>query len=108
MPFHPPIPERKQPGKSSGAFGTLIQAEKLMQIAFILPCAVFIGWLGGDWLARRLHQPWPIALGLLLGGAAGLVAVIRMALDSMKGVQVDDSDTGPKQNGPKENTEDRP
>ena len=99
MPFHPPIPERKPPGRSSGAFGTLVQAEKLMQIAFILPCAVFIGWLGGDWLGRRLHQPWPIALGVLLGAAAGLVAVIRMALQSMKDVKVEDTKPGPKQDG---------
>ena len=84
MPYHPPIPERKQPGRPSGPFGALVQAEKLMQIAFILPCAVFIGWLGGAWLAGRVHQSWPIAVGVLLGATAGLVAVIRMALQSLK------------------------
>jgi F0F1-type ATP synthase assembly protein I len=103
MPFHPPIPEKKDPAaRPSGPFGTLVQAEKLMQIAFILPCAVFIGWLGGDWGARRVHQPWPIAVGVILGAAAGMVAVIRMAMQSMKDVPVEDEDSGPK-----EDTEDR-
>ena len=83
MPYHRPIPDSKRGGGPSGAFGALVQAEKLMQIAFILPCAAFIGWLGGDWLGNRIHQKWPIALGVVLGATAGLVYVIRMAINAL-------------------------
>ena len=81
-------------------FGALVQAEKLTQIALILPCAAFIGWLAGDWFARRMHQQWPAALGIILGAAAGLVYVIRMALDAMKETGADD-DSGEKGSGSK-------
>ena len=42
MPFQRPIPESKPPEKNSGALAGYIEAEKLMQIAFVLPAAVAI------------------------------------------------------------------
>lgn len=84
MPFNPPIPEPKGRGKGTGLVSAIVQAEKMVQIALILPCAAFIGWLLGDWIGGRLHQPLIGALGLVLGGAAGLFYVIRMALDAVK------------------------
>lgn len=60
-----------------------VQAEKLIQIALILPCSAFIGWLGGAWLGGRVHQPWIGAAGVAFGGAAGLYYVIRLAMDSL-------------------------
>ncbi len=33
-----------------------MQAEKLIQIAMMLPSAAFIGWLIGAWADGRLHQ----------------------------------------------------
>ena len=83
MPFNAPIPNRKGDGKPSGLFSALIQAEKMIQVAFILPCAAFIGWLGGDWLGGRLHQPWLAAVGVVFGGAAGLVYVVRLAMNAL-------------------------
>ena len=50
MPYNRPIPDPKQSGKDPGLFSAWIQAEKLMQIALVLPCAAFIGWLIGAWL----------------------------------------------------------
>jgi hypothetical protein len=97
MPFHRPIPERKNDGRPSGPFAALVQAEKLMQIAFILPCAAFIGWLGGAWLSNRIDQKWPIAAGVMLGAAAGLVYVIRMALDAMNASGKPDDDSNQKE-----------
>jgi hypothetical protein len=103
MPFHRPIPDRSRGDRPSGPFAALVQAEKLMQIAFILPSAAFIGWLGGAWLAGRINQKWPIAVGVILGAAAGLVYVIRMAMDALNEAEKADAD----QNG-KESDRNRP
>lgn len=88
MPYHPPIPESKGGGKSNakstGLVNALIQAEKLMQIALVLPCAAFIGWLAGNWIGDRLHFPLAAAIGVAFGGAAGLFYVVRLALDQVK------------------------
>jgi ATP synthase protein I len=84
MPYHPPIPDPKPQGKGSGRnpglVSAIVQAEKLMQIALVLPCAVFIGWLGGAWLGTRLHHPWIAIVGLVFGGIAGLVYVVQLAM----------------------------
>jgi len=85
MTFHPPIPEDKQSRsagspKLSGGLGTLVEAEKLIQIAILLPSAVFIGWLGGVWLDNHFHQSWIGIVGMIFGGISGLVHVIRVAL----------------------------
>lgn len=105
MPFNPPIPNRKGDGKSPGLFSALVQAEKLIQIAFILPCAAFIGWLGGDWLGNRVHQPWLAALGVAFGGAAGLVYVIKLAMhaanDPANADEASNDDTSGKGNDSK-------
>jgi hypothetical protein len=37
MPFNRPIPDRQPRSKSSSGIDTLVQAEKLMQIAILLP-----------------------------------------------------------------------
>jgi F0F1-type ATP synthase assembly protein I len=57
-----------------------VQAEKVVQIALVLPSAVLIGWLGGAWLAGRLHHPWITLVGFTLGSVAGMVSAIRMAM----------------------------
>jgi len=85
MPFHRPIPENKQPGKSSFGFGAYVQAEKLMQIAILLPSSAFIGWLAGAWADTRLHQSWIGIAGIVVGGVSGLVYVIRLAMTTMSG-----------------------
>ncbi|MGA2349943.1 MAG: AtpZ/AtpI family protein [Terracidiphilus sp.] len=80
MPFNRPIPESKQHAKPVSALGSLIEAEKLGQIAFFLPSAVAVGW-GAGWLADHLlHQSWITIAGVILGSVAGLVSMIRMAL----------------------------
>ena len=80
MPFHRPIPNRKQPAKGSGMMQSWVEAEKLMQIAILLPCAAFIGWLFGSLADKWLHQTWIALAGIVLGGISGLVYVIRLAL----------------------------
>ena len=82
MPFNRPIPESKLPAKVSGGFGAYIEAEKLMQIALLLPSSAFVGWLAGAWLDSRLHQSWIGLAGIVFGGVSGLVYVVRLALTS--------------------------
>jgi ATP synthase protein I len=64
----------------SGMIGAWVQAEKLMQIALLLPSAAFIGWLAGYGLDRWLHQKWIGTAGAFFGIVAGLVGAVRMAI----------------------------
>jgi ATP synthase protein I len=84
MPYHNPIPPRpdddQRPKRDSGGLATLVQAEKMMQIAILLPSSAFIGWLFGLWLDKLLHQTWIGIAGIAFGGVAGLVYVIRLVL----------------------------
>jgi ATP synthase protein I len=84
MPFNRPIPDRKPPAKASSGFKAYVEAEKLMQIAILLPSATFIGWLAGAWLDSRLHQSWIAIAGVIFGSLSGLVYVVRMALAAEK------------------------
>jgi len=94
MPYHHPIPESKQSAekdgsgtsqanRASGGVGGLVaawvQAEKMIQIALVLPCAGFIGWLIGAGFDKWLHKTWIGMLGVGFGIVAGLVGVIQMA-----------------------------
>lgn len=86
MPFHRPIPDSSQRGKRSSIIDAIVQAEKMIQIAFVLPCATFIGWLIGLWLDRLLHQSWLAIVGLIFGGISGLVYAIKLAVMTEKQV----------------------
>lgn len=89
MPYHAPIPGRKEPALNSG-LKLFAEAEKLMHIAFVLPSAVFIGWLLGAWVGSKLHAGWLAIVGILLGCVSGLVYVIRMAFEAeAKAAQAD-------------------
>ncbi len=96
MPFHRPIPEAEPRTRTSRGVEGLVQAEKLMQIAILLPSAAFIGWLGGAWLDSRLHQSWIGIAGCVFGGISGLVYVVRLALasgrDSANGAGTENGD----------------
>jgi F0F1-type ATP synthase assembly protein I len=85
MAFNRPIPEqqkRKKAQSSGSGLETLVQAEKLMQIAILLPCSVFVGWLPGAWLDHALHQEWIGLAGMVFGGVSGLVYVVRLVMKS--------------------------
>jgi F0F1-type ATP synthase assembly protein I len=66
--------------KRSEGLDTLVKAERLTQIAFVLPAAVLIGWGGGVLLDKWLHQHWIYIVGLILGAVAGMVEAVRQAL----------------------------
>jgi len=80
MPYNRPIPDQKPERGNSGGMQTLIQAEKLTQIAVLLPSAAFIGWLAGAWLDSKLHQSWIGLAGIVFGGISGLVYVVRLVM----------------------------
>lgn len=86
-PPNPDLPSRSTvPPKRSGAVHNLVQAEQLIQIAMVLPCALLIGW-GAGWLVDRwLHSHWGVVVGLILGIVAGMVSAIRMAVVAMNSV----------------------
>ena len=65
----------QKPPKPTPVVGGLIRAERLTQIAFILPAAVLVGWLAGAGLDKWLHQHWIYLVGILLG-------LSRLAADS--------------------------
>jgi len=90
--YHKPIPEKKQQSGMSGMLSAWIQAEKMVQIALILPCAAFIGWAAGLGLDRLLHQTWIAIAGVVFGVIAGLIGVIRMAIGYGSGPGGDGSD----------------
>ncbi len=72
-------PQPRQSGKPvNGAVEAVVKAEKLTQIAFILPVAVLVGWLLGAGLDKLLHQHWIFIAGLVLGAVAGFVQLFRL------------------------------
>ena len=89
MAFNRPIPDRKPPSKVAGGIKAIVQAETLMQIAFVMPSAALIGWGAGAWADSRLHQSWIGLAGLVFGFIAGLVYVIRLAISTEKNSRPD-------------------
>ena len=84
VPYHRPIPQRRsrdgKGGSGGGMLNIWVQAEKLTQIAMMLPSAGFVGWVAGYGLDRWLHQTWIGITGAVFGIVAGLVAAVRMAI----------------------------
>jgi ATP synthase protein I len=87
MPFVNPPSEEKPgsgtPPRRPGGLDSLVQAEKLMQIAFVLPCAMLVGWGMGWGVDTLFHVHGAVIVGVILGLVAGMVSVIRMATAAM-------------------------
>jgi ATP synthase protein I len=82
MPFNAPIPDPTPRPKKSSALSSLVEAEKMMQIAVLLPVSAFVGWGIGAWLDKVFNQSWLALAGILFGGFAGLLYVIRLVIGS--------------------------
>jgi F0F1-type ATP synthase assembly protein I len=80
MPGEQPNPDEKKPPQRSESMKLIIRAEKLTQIAFVMPAAVLIGWGIGALLDKWLHTDWIYIAGLVVGAAAGLFEAVRQAL----------------------------
>ena len=97
MPFNRFNSAHKSRSGLSGGISGLVEAEKLMQVAFVLPMAVLIGWAGGWWLASIFHQKWIEIAGVLFGCVSGLFYVIQLAIAAEKKTKMEDdsqSNTG--------------
>jgi hypothetical protein len=119
LPYHRPIPESKRRGKADGILppeqaknglaggpgilGAWIQAEKMIQIALVLPCGGFIGWVIGAVLDRWLHQTWISMAGVVLGIIAGLVGAIQMAMVYTAGSKQEGKNGDGTENGSSDN-----
>jgi F0F1-type ATP synthase assembly protein I len=66
--------------KRSDGLDTLVKAERLTQIAVVLPAAVLVGWGAGALLDKWLHTQWIYIAGVVLGAIAGMVEAVRQAL----------------------------
>jgi len=77
MPQDPPTRQPSRPGRNPLVDG-VVRAERLFQIALILPVSVVVGWLLGVGLDKWLHQHWISMVGLLLGAVAGFIEVFRV------------------------------
>lgn len=80
---HKPEPEKPKQGEPfsrSESMKLLIKAERLTQIAFVLPAAVLVGWGIGALLDMWLHTTWIYIVGLVLGAVAGMFEAVRQAL----------------------------
>ena len=71
---------KSNPAQRSSGLQTLVQVEKLTQIAVVLPAAVLIGWGAGALLDKWLHQDWIYIVGVVFGAIAGMTEAIRQAL----------------------------
>ncbi len=83
MAFVRPNPNRPSEKKGPGAVDTILEAEKLFQIAVLLPSSTLAGWFFGGWLDGRLHQNWMALAGLFVGGILGMLYVVRLAWQSL-------------------------
>jgi uncharacterized membrane protein YfcA len=95
MPFHRDLPESKPTEKSSGGLAAYIAAEKLLNIAAVMPAAVAICGGAGWWVGNRLHQHWIFIVGIVFGCISGLFYVIQQAIAAEKISRKED----PVQNG---------
>ncbi|HTV83029.1 MAG TPA: AtpZ/AtpI family protein [Acidobacteriaceae bacterium] len=62
----------------------VVRAERLLQIALILPLSVVVGWLIGAGLDKWLHQHWIYLVGVVFGSVAGFYEVFRVVQNTEK------------------------
>lgn len=79
----------KPPARSPLTDG-IARAERLIEIAFIMPAALAVGWLGGAGLDKLLHQHWIYIAGIILGFVAGFIEVLRSAVRYSRRVEKED------------------
>lgn len=87
MAFNNPPPKKNEAKPDDGGMGTFLRAEKLTQIAFILPAAVFVGWILGAGIDKWLHQHWLYLVGIIFGSVAGFIQIFRLIAASGKDSQ---------------------
>ena len=62
----------------------LVTAARYSEIGFIIPAAVFLGYILGRLLDHWLHTHWLSIAGIIFGAVAGFAEMIRMASAAMR------------------------
>ena len=73
-----PQPGKPKQSRNQGSMQALVKAEKLTQLAFVLPVSALVGWVLGGLLDKATHQHWFFLVGLVLGVVAGFIQLFRM------------------------------
>ena len=74
----------KKNARGGGIFGSLVQAESMIQLALALPAGCVIGWFFGMLLDRHFHTDWIQVVGIIVGAIAGFVQIFTTASKFMK------------------------
>jgi F0F1-type ATP synthase assembly protein I len=76
-----PVPEHRKNTEENGPRGEswYVLAARYSHLAFVLPCAVFVGWLIGAGLDHWLHTRWIVIPGVIFGMVVGMMEIIRVA-----------------------------
>jgi hypothetical protein len=60
----------------------LVTVLRYSEIGFIIPVAIFLGYIVGKGLEHWLQRSWLPIAGVIFGVVAGFVSMIRLALKS--------------------------
>jgi ATP synthase protein I len=60
--------------------GPLVSAARYSEIGFIIPAAIFLGYVIGWALDRWLHTHWIYIAGVIFGAIVGFAQMIRTAV----------------------------
>ena len=64
-----------------------VMIARYSEIGFIIPAAIFVGFLIGKLLDYWLHTKWLFLAGVIFGAVVGFVEMIRMATSSINDKQ---------------------
>lgn len=86
----------------SSGVSAVVQAEKGIQIALLIPSSVAICWIIGAWADKHFHQTWIAIAGIIFGAVSGLVYIFRMAIQSDRSSRNDKGSQSGSGKGPSE------
>jgi F0F1-type ATP synthase assembly protein I len=67
-----------------GIFGSLVQAETMVQLALAVPGGCLVGWLIGVGLDKHFHTEWIQIVGIIVGAVGGFLQIFRTASGYLK------------------------
>jgi F0F1-type ATP synthase assembly protein I len=71
-------PENKDKDEPKNS-NPIVAYARYSEIGFVIPAAVFLGFIIGKGLDRWLHTKWLFLVGLIFGAVVGFIEMIRMA-----------------------------
>ena len=75
------MPEDPIPPPKPNAF---VSAARYSEIGFVIPAAVFLGYILGRLLDHWFHTHWLSIAGVIFGAIVGFAEMIRMAFAAMR------------------------